>query len=96
MTDREGITTMTESPSSKRERPTTVPGLAIEPSIEMLSHALSERLTAMVRYFGAARAHYAKGEVTAAQEIFARYREQSDRANLIAEALRCRIDDQQH
>ena len=96
MTDREGITTMTESPSSKRERPTTVPGLAIEPSIEMLSHALSERLTAMVQYFGAARAHYAKGDVTAAQEIFALYREQSDRANLIAEALHSGLEEQRN
>lgn len=64
-------------------------------SVETLSHALSERLTAMLHYFAAARGYFDKGEVAAAQEAFAHYLEQSERARDIAEAIRDGMEEYQ-
>ena len=63
-------------------------------SVRTLQHGLSERLTAMIHYFALARAHVDKGELEAANHVFAHYIEQSDRARTIAESIRSRLSEQ--
>lgn len=52
------------------------------------THALSERLTAMTFFFGAARSNLAKREHKAADQMIVRLLEQNERARRIAEELR--------
>lgn len=57
-------------------------------TISSVTHALSERLTATVHYFGATRAYLAKGDNKAAEQLIMRLLEQSDHARKLAEQLR--------
>lgn len=51
------------------------------------THALAERLTAMVNYFAVARANISKGEYDAADQLIARFLDQSDRMREVTEQL---------